>query len=1203
MSELYDIDSHNILLEFKEGVTTPDSHNIVLEFVASAESGLEILPTSFTQENFGQPQLTVSAVGIFPFSVFGYASGTAKIWLAQQFVKPTGILGQAFSTPVIKNFHANTDPQGFNATRYGQHLVYNLLQKPTVPGFNASRYGEAYVQGGVKEVRGSGFNSAVLPQPKAINTRADQYVDLRSPSCGIAPPTIDRPNVSPRILYPMGILPGAFGTAWVKRNPSPKGFVTDSYGTAWVSHSPRYLKPDFVKAFESGYAKVFDPTQKVGVSGVNTVIAGGIFGDIAIRNKRRFIQVIGSDQSDYGNWSSIFSNLTKVLVQSFDAAVFGNNTIWNKTPSVIPGAWDSNDFGQALIADRIRRVNARGIDFPESQRFGKHTLKKPPELFPAAFNSLRMGSPEISNKRRTLEVNGFSALQLSANLTVWFRARYLTPDGVNTSSIPAPKIEHGVRFIQHEGADQSRYGVTQIWFRVRKIEPSSIQTNFASNHRVGGTQYLKPDGFIASRFGTRIIPEIQSIYHQGIDSQSFGLAKIELYKRWIRAQGFYSFGQQASDRYGTAKIWNKRQYIKHNYDSGDGLNPGGFGQWTAVINRNIEIKAFGADASKFGYQQIVNHARPLLPSGFNSAILGRALIAERIRYLRPESMDAPHIAGWTTVFNTAFVLKPPTWSSEGWGKPGVVNTRREYRWIGAFESMLFGQAMISHAIRAISIESRYAINPISIPLPKVDLHTRYIEPVGKEYTALGGPFLSINWNIITTRWSHRELFGSPVTRNVTPELRQRGNVTEEFGKPSVVLLRKYLTLDGYRSETIPKPVIAYRNRSYNLTGFTVFGIGRPTVIKTGAPPYSEQTVSVEQKGIGHDITFMGSPSLRTNVIFATGFNAANFGVHFAQSNSIIVDSGIQELAFGALNILLRNRNIQVPSLGDLLQLAEVKPRVSPHTIYAVKDAPTQAIVNHQPGDLHYVNSDGGRRAPGEVFGAVTVTLQHRTLRQSGAAHSFIGVPSLRLSKHYIAPQPINAFRFGWHLISDGLPRQVGQYESSDTMAFGTAKIEAEQRGPRYITPTRLIGPAEFSKPMIDFRNRQIRPTGFITTQMGNSRGGDTLYKPQSLWVGEPKPTIPVGTDTSIFGQTRIGLRVREVVAEGFEAFASELDISEFGGRMKVILVKKPVIIESKQIKPQTIGQASSFGVPDLRLKTHYIRPDGNSDQYRKGAPK
>lgn len=1198
MSEPYDIDSHNILLEFKEGIATPDSHNIVLEFVAATEVGLEILPIGFTHENFGQPQLSASAVGIFPFSVFGYASGTVKIWLSQQFVKPVGILGQAFSTPGIKNFNAGTWPSGFNTARFGEHLVYNLLKKPTVPGFNASRYGEAYVQGGVKEVRLSGFNVARYGNLTIINTRADQTA---KPS-GIAPVSIPQPNVSPRIIYPGGILAWSFGTPVVQRNPSPRGFLTDHYGDAWISHSPRFIAPGKVDAFTAGYSKVFDPTQRIYHEG-SPPIPAGIFGDIQIRNNRRIINVKGQDHSDYGDWSNVYSNLAIVGVQSFDAALFGNAYVWNKTPSLLIPGWLSFSAGQSFIDYRHRRISVRGIDFPESQRFGKHTLKKPPELFPAAFNSLRMGSPEISNKRRTLEVNGFSALQLSANLTVWFRARYLTPDGVNTSSIPAPKIEHGVRFIQHEGADQSRYGVTQIWFRVRKIEPSSIQTNFASNHRVGGTQYLKPDGFIASRFGTRIIPEIQSIYHQGIDSQSFGLAKIELYKRWIRAQGFYSFGQQASDRYGTAKIWNKRQYIKHNYDSGDGLNPGGFGQWTAVINRNIEIKAFGADASKFGYQQIVNHARPLLPSGFNSAILGRALIAERIRYLRPESMDAPHIAGWTTVFNTAFVLKPPTWSSEGWGKPGVVNTRREYRWIGAFESMLFGQAMISHAIRAISIESRYAINPISIPLPKVDLHTRYIEPVGKEYTALGGPFLSINWNIITTRWSHRELFGSPVTRNVTPELRQRGNVTEEFGKPSVVLLRKYLTLDGYRSETIPKPVIAYRNRSYNLTGFTVFGIGRPTVIKTGAPPYSEQTVSVEQKGIGHDITFMGSPSLRTNVIFATGFNAANFGVHFAQSNSIIVDSGIQELAFGALNILLRNRNIQVPSLGDLLQLAEVKPRVSPHTIYAVKDAPTQAIVNHQPGDLHYVNSDGGRRAPGEVFGAVTVTLQHRTLRQSGAAHSFIGVPSLRLSKHYIAPQPINAFRFGWHLISDGLPRQVGQYESSDTMAFGTAKIEAEQRGPRYITPTRLIGPAEFSKPMIDFRNRQIRPTGFITTQMGNSRGGDTLYKPQSLWVGEPKPTIPVGTDTSIFGQTRIGLRVREVVAEGFEAFASELDISEFGGRMKVILVKKPVIIESKQIKPQTIGQASSFGVPDLRLKTHYIRPDGNSDQYRKGAPK
>lgn len=98
------------------------------------------------------------------------------------------------------------------------------------------------------------------------------------------------------------------------------------------------------------------------------------------------------------------------------------------------------------------------------------------------------------------------------------------------------------------------------------------------------------------------------------------------------------------------------------------------------------------------------------------------------------------------------------------------------------------------------------------------------------------------------------------------------------------------------------------------------------------------------------------------------------------------------------------------------------------------------------------------------------------------------------------------------------------------------------------------------------------------------------------------PTIPAGYDASVFGKTVIGLRVRDVSAQGFDSFNGDMDISAFGGRLKVTLVKKPEIIEPKDIQPLSFNQAV-YGVPDIRLKTHYIRPDGNSDQYRKGVPK
>ena len=97
------------------------------------------------------------------------------------------------------------------------------------------------------------------------------------------------------------------------------------------------------------------------------------------------------------------------------------------------------------------------------------------------------------------------------------------------------------------------------------------------------------------------------------------------------------------------------------------------------------------------------------------------------------------------------------------------------------------------------------------------------------------------------------------------------------------------------------------------------------------------------------------------------------------------------------------------------------------------------------------------------------------------------------------------------------------------------------------------------------------------------------------------PTIPNGFASEIFGKTGISLRVRDVGVIGFDSFISEMDISNFKGRMKVTLVKKPVIIEPKEIELQSFGD-TAYGTPGIRLKVHYIRPDGNSDQYRKGGP-
>lgn len=1147
---------------------------------------------------------------INPFGYITSEFGTPKP-LLELFGRPSGFNALWFGTPVIKNLNQSISVPGSNYAAYGHPVIYNLRQYLPIPGTDVSRYGTAYVQGGVKEVRGSGFNSAVIPQPKVINTRADQYVDLHSPSGGIAPPTIDRPNVSPHILYPMGILPGAFGTAWVQRNPSPKGFTTDSYGNAWVSHSPRYLTPFKVEAFLSGYAKVFDPKQRIYHEG-SPHIPGGIFGDIAIKNTRRIVNVPGSDQSLYGDWSEIRSNLSTAGVQSFDANLFGNTEIRNKTPSVIPGAWDSATFGNTFISERVRRINARGIDWSESQRFGKHVLTKPPEIKLSGLNSMRFGEQWISNKTREVPPPGMNTLRFSEHV-VWFRYRHLSVTGIGIPGFAHPKIEHGLRFILGQGDSHLRFGSPTVWFKVRKLIPSSIYREFESKHLIGGTQHIRHSGFVATQFGERIVPENHAVYPLGFNGQAFSEKnQIELHTRWVRATGFLTFGTQTSDRYGTARACNKRQYIQHNYDSGDGLNPGEFGQWTAIANRNRVIGAQGFTATRYGYSVIDNNARLLKPEAMLMTVFGKPMIADRVRYLRLEGMEAPYISGWGRVYNSAFVIAPVSGRHDQWGNAALVNTRRQYRWVGAFDSMVFGQPMIAFRIRKLSLENRYSIYQPSMPLPKVDLHTRYIDPPGPDLSAFGGPSLHIKWNTFTPRWTHRDYFGEPVVRNVTPEVRQRGNVTEEMGKPSIRLHKQYLPVDGYVSELWGNTVIAFRARSIKVNGnnYMVFGLHK--VVKTGAPPYSLQQITLDWdgegprpddysgKGIELPILQVSTPSVKSNVIFAEGFVATKFGATHTQSNGILLESGIQEFSIGNHFVGLKNRIIQVPTMGDLLKIEETRPRISPHTIYAVMEAPAQAIRNHPSNGLHFVNSDSDSRPPGEVFGWVTVTNRHRVIHPYGFNTSDWYVPKVALRKRYIKPEPFNSFRMGWHYALDGSPQGVGQYESNDTSLYGMPNIYSPYYGPQTIRVNGMNANV-FGSGEVEFFHRTVRASGTNMLVMGAGLSGDTPYKPQGLWVGHPMPTIPDGFNAEVFGDTTISLRVRDVTAVGFDSFISEMDISNFKGRMKVTLVKKPVIIEPKEIELQSFGD-TAYGTPDIRLKVHYIRPDGNSDQYRKGGP-
>ncbi len=1166
----------------------------------------EIKVTTISDSIFGSATVLNKNKWLNPFGFNAQGFGTHSIYNLTKYINLNnrGFLTQAFGTANIWNFNKEIKVTGFNTQVFGtQSKVYNLRQYLNLNsrGINSALYGNAYLQGGVKYVKPIGFNSSALTNPKVVNTKANQYIGLS----GISSLAVPSPNVSPRIIYAKSQIATLWGNALVQFPPHPKGFVATSYGVAWISHSPRYLQPNDIDAFNSGYPKVFDPTQKIGVTGVNTVIPSGVFGDILIRNTKRIIKVSGLDAQSFSDWGVIESNLRNIISKGLDNQNFGSNAIRNKTPSIAPIGIYSFAGLNSAIGYRIRTLKPSGFYQP---KFGQPTLTKTPELNVLGFNTNIFGNAWVSHRVREINAGLGRDIQAFGSHTIWHYTRYLKTQGSAFDLYANPRIEHSRRGLLFLGENQSSSGAVWVSQGRRFIEPSSIDYPKIPNHRVGGTQNIQPFGYVATRFGSRIIPESQSIYPQGFINP-FGITIVDLWKKYIKPNGFLTTGQEGGHRFGTHKFWNLRQYIVQFYDGDSGLVPPKWTGWTSIENRNKTIGAIGSNFAHIGEPNIENKARLLSANGLNALAFGQAMIADRIRKLKLQGIEPLYMSSWSVIYNAAPVIAQKGFKADAFGIGTILNTRRYFNRIGNFESLEMGKPMIADRIRILKFEQRYTIAPPYIPIHSVHLYTRYIEEVGRfdDHQRFGNPSLSIHWNIITPRWTMRDAYGTPTIKNLTPELSTKGRNSEDFGQASIRTQWRELLHLGSETVVWGRSEVAFRDRQFSVNGFAQWAIPRHTVIKTGVPPYYPQYIWLDEVELdgeqnnGHGIKIperqVSDPSVKSNVIFPDSFIASRYGNHHTQSNGILVQPGLQELTIGRHFIGLKNRNISVLSLGDSMIVS--KPRLSPHTIYAVMEASSQAQTNHGANNLHYVNSSGGIREPGEVFGRATITLRHRKLSVGlGYQSSFGNGHKIQLRKRYIHLKDFGfrSQRIGFHVVGP-FDQNVMQFDSNDMQNFGWPSLNIPYGGAFFIKPNGLNSPA-LNRPTVDFFNRTIKTVGSNHLQMGTRKSGDTPFMWQGLRIGELIKGNYGGFENEVFGNTFISLKVRNVEAQGFESFVMEYDYTQFDQRMRVVRqeLPKPKLL----IKPVGVD-ALLLAVPNIKPAVHYIRPDGNADQFRKGA--
>lgn len=900
--------------------------------------------------------------------------------------------------------------------------------------------------------------------------------------------------------------------------------------------------------------------------------------------------------------------LQKIASTGFNAQAFGTASIINKNQEAKPLGFNVQAFGTSKIYNSLQYLIPSSFN---TQAFGKpHMLGGVRWVIASGFSSMVFGKPAIISLRRYLEAGGKDSSVFGTGL-VDFKNRPVYAKGTSFNVSGTPRIEHAIRILQVSGFTHSNVSAGGwVTFKTRNIAPDGIEAPAVGQPWIGGEQHIGPQGFDAARFGTRIIPEIQTISALGFTGV-FGNAGISLKKRYLGAKGFLTAGNEDAMRWGYAKAWNLRQYIVQTFIHDSGLVPPEIVGWTAIANRNRTMQANGFVHSKFGHALIENSGRDLQVKGFDAIDgLGQPRITHRVRKIKPDGIEAPYMSSWHIAYNTAAVLKSVGFNAQTFGNAGIENTRRNIQRIGNIESQAFGTAFIAYRIRTVSIEARHSIAPPPIRMPAVHLHTRYIDPAGGIDSFISG-FGEVfeRWTKIAPKWALRDFFGTPQLHNVTPEMRIFGHDSAEFGGASIRTQWRDVNAQGDTLTLFSKPVIAFRDRSFDFAGWHSMQFGRARLAKTAQPPFTDQRIWLDAVSIdGHTYSGHGikppqnqvpAPGINQNVLYPSGIFRSVFGSPSVRSNVIQIQSGIQVLEFGSPAVGNKNRTIGVQGFENKIEMG--RPRMSPNIIYAVTEAPAQAKENNPAiGMLHFVNSDGGSRAAGEVFGYATVTNRHRELHNVSAWGNLgLGRPSVFNRKGYIGVKGFASYRAGWHVVGP-FEQILEQFDSADFFASGRASIQHRAEIGVHRIYAGAMNMLSFGGQRIELLNRSIGMHGYDALRMGTRLSGDGPFMWQGLRIGSLVSGNYGGFNAEKFGQAWISLKVREINPVSFDTFKADYDYTRFDQRMRV---KRTPLPPPQVQQIGALGFASSrFNTPNIGNKVHYIRPYGNGDNYRKGAP-
>lgn len=957
-------------------------------------------------------------------------------------------------------------------------------------------------------------------------------------------------------------------------------------------------------------------------------------GQTVIRNRNERIQPSGLLSNQYG-LPDVKNYHKFVTPPGLNATAYGRFTIITKNRYVRPGGYAATLYGKPLVDNRLNYIRLSGINSFVSGEAKAANLRR--YVAPQGLGQTAFGSIKIENKLRYLRATGrdslvFGQLKIQSlrayipiaglgsfaagRARISFNLQKATVKQENVSTLWGAKtlVAFGLRYVEaNSNFDMARYGRAWIEYNPRYIEPRGLFQQFPSNHQIGMSRSVGMLGHDSARFGSRIIPENQTLLPSGF-STIFGETEIYNYVQHIYLKGFLTAGETHDHRWGRQKVFNSTQYLApFHYDQDKTTGKWQYEDYTTkeplqIFNRNRRVPTFGTLMQKFGYADIVNGARTIHPVGLASPIeveATKTMVADGIRPFRIPSIEPPHFSNNHIVWLSGKRYSISGSKFELFGTPHVENTRRIYRFISLGEQSLFGRPMVSHAIRTVKIQGDYSIAAPVIPMPEVKLGVRYIEARGIDSVRYGAAFIEERFTKVAPRWIAQNRVGEPQIRNKTPQLRARGIAMDEYGQAYIGLYTRPLYVNGLSAQIFGRTTIADRKQ---IVDFRSYGVAIPEFTKTH---------KIEEIGAGNYLPKRISPpgmwtdnfpkegnekrhTVRQNVLSPIHEKPMTlYGTAVVTANTIRVEPGYYDRLYGNPRVEHKNRRVYVEEWKE--NLVPPKPRTSPLTIWVTDKPPKQAVDNHPPQKLplHHIDGYGvpGKDKPGIALGVPRISHYHQRVSAALGSQLKIGEHRVWLQSSFILPKGFNNMRMG-QLGPIGT-QYVSFIRPPIFTLFGSAEIE-------HIEPRIMPQPLGFSlsvigRPTIDHFHREIKMPGLLSQAMGTRVNGDTPYMWKGLRIGAHVPFVLGGGVMSRYGTAWISDRVREIRPVGLDsALVAIYDRDNFQGRLQVWMRKFEPAIPKQTVHVSGLSSLA-IGIPDIKPAVHYIRPYGNSDNYRKGG--